>query len=121
MGENTDRELRDDDRINFKVYDMPTDLVNQYISLAKLDYNNEVWRVLEEAMKLLKKDRTVVDQERFEAMEQRLFELEEEVQALRISLNYSSRDNDDDGIPRTFGDSDENNDGELFEKLEELG
>ena len=46
-------EEKKNQRIEFKVHDMPMELVHKYISLAKLHYDNQVWRVLEHGMKLL--------------------------------------------------------------------
>ena len=37
---------------------MPVDLINKYVSYAKLYFNNEVWRVLEKGMKLIMQEET---------------------------------------------------------------
>jgi len=59
----------------WKIYNMPVELINQYISYAKLYFNNEVWRVLEKGMKLIKEEET----EWKVQVEKRLRALEEEV------------------------------------------
>ena len=43
----------EDNRRNWRVYNVPVELISKYISYAKLHYNNEVWKVMEEGMKLL--------------------------------------------------------------------
>ena len=42
-----------DNRRNWRVFNMPVDLISQYISYSKLHYGNDVWKVMEYGMKLI--------------------------------------------------------------------
>jgi len=91
----------DTERTDFKVYDMPSDLVNKYISMAKLYYDNQVWKVLEEGMDLLLAQRTPS-----EVMQDEIEELQIKVEKLRKEVDMlHSKDNDMDDIEPTFGSS----------------
>lgn len=103
MGDTVDEEdveLEDDDRINFKVYDMPVELVQEYCAMAKLHYDNEVWQVLADAMALMKEKQHRRD------LEERVRELEAKVAMLQAQDNYGDEPNNDgNDIPPTLGDA----------------
>ena len=46
------------ERVDFRIFDCPRKLVDWYISYAKLHHDNKMWKVLEEAQKLLEKKMT---------------------------------------------------------------
>jgi len=83
---------------DFKVYDVPTDLKNDYISMAKLHYDDDVWKVMADAMASLKEDKF----SRVDVLQGRLDELQDEVAALK-ALVSKVQDEDDSQTP-TFGD-----------------
>lgn len=85
------KEVPVSNRRNWRVYNVPVELISKYISFAKLYYNNEVWKVMEYAMELLEKEQTGVQNvaERIETLEKRVKVLE-------------SRLEEDDNI-ETFG------------------
>jgi len=45
------------DRRNWRIYGMPVDLINWYISYAKLYCDNEVWKVVELGKKAIEKEK----------------------------------------------------------------
>lgn len=68
---------KEEQKVDFKVYDVPVELKNKYISMAKLDYDNQMWRVLEEGMKRLEEER-----------KNKVPELEEKIDDLQKQLVY---------------------------------
>ena len=63
----------------FKVYDMPVDLINKFISYSKLHYDNQVWKVMEYAMNLILEEGTtwkVVVDKRLKILEDQVFQEE---------------------------------------------
>ena len=85
-----------DNRRNWRVYNIPLDLINRYISYAKLRYDNEVWRVLEYGMQLIDERETIA-----KSLEQRIIQLEADVTAIKMLLNKEEEENK---IPITFGE-----------------
>jgi len=83
----------EDNRRNWRVFNVPTELIGKYISYAKLHYNNEVWKVMEEGMRLiLERDETSF------SVEDRVKNLENEIAALK-SLTYAKKEEE----VNTFG------------------
>ena len=81
-----------DNRRNWRIYNCPVDLINQYISYAKLYFNNEVWRVLEKGMKLIMQEETewkVQVEKRLSALEQSVFKKEKEEEVLTFGGSTS--------------------------------
>jgi len=87
---------------DFKVYDVPTELKNDYISMAKLHYDDDVWKVMADAMAALKDDKF----SRVDVLEQRVAELEQELGALKGLISKQRKEEDDDDVPQTFGGGD---------------
>ena len=60
-------------RTSFKVYDMPQELMQEYIGWAKLYYGNQVWKVMEAGLKALKDKMINIDvvMERIENFEKK--------------------------------------------------
>jgi hypothetical protein len=48
---------------NLLVYNVPIELIQQYVSMAKLFYQNQMWKVLEEGMALLVSEKSNVQSE----------------------------------------------------------
>ncbi len=88
-----------DNRIDFKVYNMPVDLVQRFISRAKLYYDNEVWRVLKKADKLLTEEET----SRTDKMEKRIDALEAEIAKLRQMQEVSANEDEKSELKPTLG------------------
>jgi len=78
---------------NWRVFNVPIELISKYISYAKLHFNNEVWKVMDLGMNLiLEADITA------KGLQERVEILEAEVQALKQLINKEK------GIePTTFG------------------
>lgn len=94
------QEADDTDRVDFRVYDVPVDLKNQYISMAKLHYDNQVWKVLADAMELLLEEQTT----RVDELEERILTLEMKVARLQSHLEESlDADKDGTDLEQTFG------------------
>jgi len=87
---------------DFKVYDVPTELKNDYISMAKLMYDDDVWKVMADAMASLKEDKFG----KVDVLERRVAELEEEVGALKALISKQQNSEDDDDLKPTFGGGD---------------
>jgi len=92
----TRREFQDGDvitlennRRNWRVYDCPTDLINKYISYAKLYEDNQVWKVLERGMRLLMKE----EDDWKQSVERRIKSLEDKINNKEIET------------PKTFGNN----------------
>ncbi len=95
------RKDEDDARIDFKVYNMPVDLVQRFISRAKLYYDNEVWRVLKKADKLLHEEETSWR----DKVNNRLDVLEGEIKKLRAILEEEQnlQEDENSNMKPTFG------------------
>lgn len=78
---NSSEQEEDTTRIDFKVYDVPIELKNKYVSLAKLEYDNQMWKVLEAGM-----DRLV------EERETQVPKLEKEVDSLQKQIVYLKKE-----------------------------
>ena len=87
-------------KVDFKIYAVPVDVKNKYISLAKLSYDNQVWEVLEEGMKRLEDERKT----RVPKLEDRVEQLEAQVEFLKTQL-YEKQENEkeEENGPKTFG------------------
>lgn len=97
MTEDKDDVWQPQNPTDFKVYDMPMELKNAYISMAKLEYDDDVWKVLADAMASLKEDKFG----RVDVLEERITRLEEELGAVKGMIG-KTREDDDDMSP-TFG------------------
>ena len=77
-------------RTLFKVYDMPVELINWYIAYAKLNCDNQVWKVLELGRKLIEeRDKEAKN------LKEKVKELEKRVEALEMSMEKK--------VKRTWG------------------
>ena len=75
----------EDNRRNWRIFNMPVELISKYLSYAKLHYDNEVWKVMELGMELiLERDRTSF------TLEDKVKNLENELSALK-SLLYAEK------------------------------
>jgi len=102
MGENNDEDglWEPENPTDFKVYDVPTELKNDYISMAKLHYDDDVWKVMADAMAALKDDKF----NRVDVLQERIAQLEQELSALKAMIGkYQNQDEDDDDLKPTFG------------------
>lgn len=95
----------DDSEINtvdMKIYDMPIELKNKYISMAKLDYDNKVWKVLEKGMQKLEEERN----DKIPRLEEDIDSLQKQVVLLKTKIDELEQqdvtDNRQDA-PKTFG------------------
>lgn len=82
---------------DFKVYDVPMELKNDYISMAKLHYDDDVWKVMADAMAALKEDKFT----KVEMMEEKIMQLEEEISTIKTLIKNQSEDEND--VKPTFG------------------
>lgn len=99
------------DRTDFKVYDMPSELVNQYISMAKLYYDNQVWKVLEQGMDLLLAQRTPSEE-----MQNEIEELQLQVEKLKKEVRMlQAQKHEEDDVEPTFGSPSINTDEEKLQ------
>lgn len=104
------REGNDDASVDFKVYDMPISLIQKYISMAKLRYDNQVWKVLEKGMKLMQEEETTwkdrVD-EKLEEHKKRIKALDTKIGKLKVEMNNKEEqfEKDTEGRKDTFGES----------------
>ena len=64
--------------ITFRIYDMPVELFKEYVAYAKLYFDNQMWKVLEKGMELIKLDEAKKKTE----FENRLTKLEDRVASL---------------------------------------
>jgi len=102
MTNNEDEMWEPDNPTDFKVYDVPTELKNDYISMAKLHYDDDVWKVMADAMASLKEDKFG----RVDVLEKRIAQLEQELGALKGLISKQRNDEDDDDLQPTFGGGD---------------
>lgn len=112
-----DKKEEKQQRVDLKVYDVPIELKNKYMSMAKLDYDNKMWKVLEAGMENLIDERN-----------NKVSELEDEVQSLQKQIVHlktqveqiqseNSKDDKSD-TPQTFGSTTEKEDDELLDKFD---
>jgi len=92
-----------DNPTDFKVYDVPTELKNDYISMAKLHYDDDVWKVMADAMAALKEDKFG----RVDILEKRIAQLEQELGAVKGLISKQRSSDEDDDLKPTFGGGDE--------------
>jgi len=95
--EDSDQVWEPENPTDFKIYDVPTELKNEYISMAKLRYDDEVWRVMADAMAALKDDKYT----RVDVLEGKIEQLEEELEALKALVSKKNEDEND--LKPTFG------------------
>jgi hypothetical protein len=87
--------------IDLKVYDVPVELKNKYISLAKLEYDNQLWRVLDAGMDKLLEER----QDKVPELENEVEKLQKQIIVLKQEIEEIKQVEDDpepEG-PVTFG------------------
>jgi len=96
--ENEDNVWQPENPTDFKVYDVPMELKNDYISMAKLHYDDDVWKVMADAMAALKEDKFT----KVEMMEEKIMQLEEEIATIKTLIKNQSSEDDNDLKP-TFG------------------
>jgi uncharacterized small protein (DUF1192 family) len=87
---------------DFRVYDVPTELKNDYISMAKLMYDDDVWKVMADAMAALKEDKFT----RVDILQKRVSELEDEVSALKALVSKKREKDEDEDLAPTLGGTD---------------
>lgn len=96
-------ENEDIQTVDFKVYDMPVELKNKYISMAKLDYDNQMWKVLEAGMDALSEER----ERKVPELEEKVDQLQKQIAYLKVKIeDLESSDlsnKEDGGAPKTFG------------------
>jgi len=92
---------RPENPTDFKVYDVPTELKNDYISMAKLHYDDDVWKVMADAMAALKEDKF----SRVDLLEERIESLQQEVAGLKGLISKIQNQDEDDDLSPTFGGS----------------
>lgn len=68
--------------IDLKVYDVPVELKNKYISLAKLEYDNQLWKVLEAGMDKLIEER----QDKVPELENEVSKLQKQIVILKQEI-----------------------------------
>lgn len=99
--DNTSQVWEPENPTDFKVYDVPTELKNDYISMAKLMYDDDVWKVMADAMASLKEDKFG----RVDLLEKRIGQLEEEIGALKGLISKQRKNEDDDNdLKPTLGE-----------------
>lgn len=97
------KKVREKETNDVTIYNVPDDVWSDFVSLAKLHYDNEGWRVLQDAVESLMEDKTT----RIDRLEQRLDELEVQVgQAATMLQNMRKDEEDKDTPPKTFGEQD---------------
>lgn len=83
------------------IYNVPEEVWSDFVSMAKLHYDNEGWRVLKDALESLKEDKT-----------SRVDRVEEKVDVLASTINQLAEEmyEDEEGgdkpendVPQTFG------------------
>ncbi len=84
---------------DFRVYDVPTELKNDYISMAKLMYDDDVWKVMAAAMASPIEDQFG----RVHALEDRVAQIEEEIRALKALISKQRKKDEEDDLKPTFG------------------
>lgn len=113
--------MDENETVDLKVYDMPVELKNKYISMAKLDYDNELWKVLEAGMDRLMDER----QTKMDGLEQDVESLQKQIVYLKTKIEQLEADEQqktDQVGPATFGGSEpeetqEMSDEELLKKF----
>lgn len=133
MGENSDEQdgLTEDEiaakklqqstrteTVDFKIYDVPVELKNKYISLAKLDYDNQVWKVLERGMELINDERRT----KVQRLQEQIAELNERIDTLERTVNdfvKEEKGNGDVDAPTTLGGDPPSSDKEHLKDLVE--
>jgi len=68
--------------------------------MAKLEYDDQVWKVMAEAMAALKEDKY----RRVDVLEKRVAQLEEEIGALKAMISKNSGEDENDDLKPTFGE-----------------
>jgi len=102
MTNNEDEMWEPENPTDFRVYDVPMELKNDYISMAKLHYDDDVWKVMADAMASLKEDKFG----RVDVLEKRIAQLEQELGVLKGLISKQRNDEDDDDLKPTFGGGD---------------
>lgn len=100
-----EKAAKEKETVDFTVYDLPVDVKNQFISMAKLYYDNDVAEVMRDAITSLKDDRT----NRIDDLEAKVERLEQRVEVLK-SVGQQVQNTQDSGpqhdLTPTFGGQD---------------
>lgn len=112
-----EKAIKESETVDFTIYDVPVELKNKCISLAKLHHDNQVWKVLAEAMDALLEEKT----SRVDSLDERVNKLEAQINTMKAMQEYSDeqRNTVTDGQP-TFGEMREIDTSEDLEKLKKL-
>lgn len=115
-------EKNDRDTVNFTVYDLPKDVKDEIISMAKLYYDNDASQVLEAAITSLKDDRS----NRIDMLEARIRKLEARLQVTKDLVDEQKSENNNMANEQpdpTFGGSntEKNTIGSKIEQLKQKG
>jgi len=92
-----DKEWTPGDPEKFEVEEVPADLKEDYNAMARLRYDDDVWKVLADAMAALKQDKF----SRVDVLQERVSKLQDEVSGLKALVSKQSQD--DDETKQTFG------------------
>lgn len=100
----TEKARKDANKVNFTVYDLPIEVKNQIISMAKLYYENDASKVVEDAIHSLKYDRTT----RIDKLEQKVAQIEAKLEITKDLVDEQASQNYDDSSKNesypTFGE-----------------
>lgn len=102
--------------VDLKVYDVPIELKNKYISMAKLEYDNELWKVLAAGMDKLIEER----QDKVPALENEVQKLQKQIVILKQEIEeikQAEKEPENEG-PVTFGSQREEEQADLPEGVE---
>lgn len=107
----------ENDTTDLVIYDVPVPLRDKFISMTKLHYDNEGWRLLADAIDTILKHQN----DDFEELKEKVNRLEEEINIMKNLTKYSEeqRNSSTNGKP-TFGDLQETDFSEDLEKLEQI-
>jgi len=112
-----EKALEENQTTDLVIYDVPDEVRDKFISMAKLEYDNEGWRVLADALNTLIQSRRADVEE----LKEKVNRLEEEINIMKNLTKYSDEQTNDgtNGKP-TFGDLQETDFSDDLDKLEQI-
>lgn len=85
------------------VYEVPVELIKQYISLAKLFFDNKMWKALEEGMRLILEKHQGKKSDWQNNVMEAISELSVRIQNVESVISTLSSQKEEKPEPKTFG------------------
>lgn len=106
----------ENDTTDLVIYDVPVEVRDKFISMTKLHYDNEGWRLLADAINMILQHQN----DDLEDLKEKVNRLEKQINIMKGLTKYSQSQKNDSSSKATFGDLKETDTASDLEKLENI-